>query len=108
MQERHDTDRAAGRRRSSRPRHRGLAMARIGQTTVVALLVVLGISVSARAAPTPRAPASLSPAPGLPASHALWTPPPEAGHAGATSQGARAASQEVREILAELKASLKV
>ena len=74
-------------------------MARIGQTTVVTLFVVVGISVSARAAPTPRAPASLSPAPGLPASHVLWTPPPKAGHTGATSQGVRAASQEVREIL---------
>ena len=79
--------------------HLGLAMPGVVQTTVVALFVVVGVTVSARAVPTLRVPASLSPVPGFPAFHELWAPSSEDGYSGATSQGVRAASQEVREIL---------
>ena len=76
-----------------------VAMLRTGQTTVVALLALVGSSASARAVPSLNTPASVSPVLVRPASHALWTMPPEAGQRGATSQEIRSMSQEVRETL---------
>ena len=63
---------------------RGVAVIRISQTTVAAILVVVGISVTVQAVSRPPTKASFSPA---------------AGHFRVTSQEVRGASQEVRELL---------
>ena len=62
---------------------RGVAVIRISQTTVAAILVVVGISVSVQAVSRPPTKASS----------------PAAGHFRVTSQEVRGASQEVRELL---------